>query len=168
MMTKLIRRYDWDIRFTEYIADSVREAVVLDWNDFNCASWVADGIIEMTGVDLYEDFRDLQMGSPAGTYKAIRAKGFESLDDIVLSRLPEKGLVFLQRGDVCLVPASTSLAHGGQASDRTASSDQEVDYCALGMPNAIALVDPPFAWNITPEGVGRIPLSEAVRAFAVG
>lgn len=159
----LKRRHDWSTRFTEFIAESLQMGVQLDWEHFSCASWVADGVLEMTGTDLYEPFRELDMTNPLGAYKAIKAAGYDNLTQLVEDRLPPRGLAFIRRGDIVLAPAGS--ASGLQASP---SNEEVVDWDACGMPHAICLAAPPIAWALTPEGLGRFSLSAALKGFAVG
>lgn len=170
----LARREDWPSRFTTFVAESLQEGVVLDWENFNCVSWAADAVEAMTGVDLYEDFRG-KSDSPLSAYVMLRRAGFRTLSDIMASKLPEKALPFVARGDVVLVPVEGQWnPYMGAAPPRESVSADVTDLVPVdeeGKPLAllaICIADPPICWNLTENGPVRINLSQAVKAYDVG
>ncbi|MEB3029704.1 hypothetical protein VJI72_07910, partial [Parvimonas micra] len=100
-MIEIKRRLDWDLCLSDFLLDSVREGVCLDWEFFNCASWCCDGIEAMTGVDLYEEFRG-QSKSMASAFSMIHKAGYKSFEEIIASKLPTIPVAYARRGDLVL------------------------------------------------------------------
>lgn len=163
-MHTLTRLPNWDARLVEYISETRREGIVLDWEFFNCASWVCGAIDAMTGTNIYEPFEG-KSDSPISAWKMIKEHGFNSLADIVASQLPEKPLNRVARGDVVLYPTESI---GEAACERRRLVSDLPDYSALGMSVAVCLADPPVAWNLSEGGLVAVPLVDCVLAFAVG
>jgi hypothetical protein len=150
MYINLTRRPDWSTRLIEYITESQRECIKCDWEFNHCAGWVAGGIYEMTGVDLYAAFEGQEITSPYDAYMAIKRLGYSSLEDYITSILPEKPLVNAQRGDVVFVRADGEEFQG------------------LGMSQALGFAFPPLFYALGNNGLGKGPIMQATRCFAVG
>lgn len=149
MLLELTRRFDSEQRLTEFLVWCDVAKVQLDWEVFNCASFGAKWIEVQTDYDMYSAFRG-KIHDEGSAYKEIRKLGYENLDDIITSQLPEIPIGMAQRGDLVLVPADGER------------------FLGLGMSHAIGGVDPPFFWALGTEGLGRGHLYECTRAFAVG
>lgn len=151
------RRKDWATRLTYFMKDSLDlvEDLKLDWSYVTCCSWVCDAIEQMTGHNPYEAFAG-RYDTPLGAAKAIRASGFNTLDELVAYRYKEVPIGLAQWGDLVLVKTLDTF----QAEEPDAG---------LVMPHGLALAEPPFFWCVTEEGLGRGDLYvQGVRAFAVG
>lgn len=146
----LVRRPDWALRFTEYLVESQRENIACDWQFNFCGKWVANGIEEMTGVDLMAPVIDREIKGPTDVYLALKKAGFESLEAYAESVCPVKPLIMANRGDVVTVKAEGE------------------EYQGLGMSHALGFADPPFFWALRSDGLGRGPLLDCIRCFAVG
>ena len=144
----LVRRDDWQERWSIFVGESLRENIKCDWEFNSCASWSMLGVEEVTGYDFYESWRAHDIKSAADAYKALLKMGFSSLDEAAEYHFVEKPLVFANRADIVMVPTE--------------------EYIEAGMPNAMGLADPPFAWVLMSEGLGRVPLLDCTRCFAVG
>ena len=144
----LVRLYDWQDRFVNFIRESVQEGVKCDWEFHHCASWCALGIQELTGYDYYEVWREHPITSAGDAYLALKRMGYESLDQYAEANFVEKPLAFAQRGDLVMVPSP--------------------EYAEMGMPNAMGLAEPPFVWVLGREGLGRAQLFSCVKAYAIG
>lgn len=172
------RRKDWEEQFVAFIHKSQADSIFCDWVHYNCASWVSDAIVLMStdAVDLYAEFRG-KSKSPATACRMIKESGFKHLGEIVASKLESKPNAFATRGDVILTPAiPTPIALGdedikvlgGSAWDGPRSGADPQFWSFLGMPYAVCLADPPFAWNITEHGIDRLPITSDCLTYDVG
>lgn len=106
---------------------------------------LAAGAVEaITGADLRVGWRS-KYKTPAGAVKALRAKGYDSLADLAADLLPEIPPAFADVGDIGLIEAE----------------DGALGY-ALGVVDASGLI------VLTPDGHGRRPREDMIRAFKVG
>lgn len=144
----LVRRHNWQEILSRYLHDSQVEGIKCDWEFNHCGGWVAAFVEEMTGYDYFTPFQDRKIESPGDAYLAIKAAGFDSLEEYIEHILIEKPLVYAHRGD--LVMTSTP------------------EYTGLGMSDALGIAYPPFGYFLGPNGVGTVPLLECSRCFAVG
>jgi hypothetical protein len=144
----LVRFPDWQARLVTYIRDSQMERIKCDWEFNHCAGWAAGAVEEMTGYDFYTPFRARPIESPGDAYLSLKAIGFDSLDTYIETILVEKPLVYANRGDVVMLKTD--------------------EYQGLGMAHALGIAEPPFAYFLTPEGVGLVPFLDCARCFAVG
>jgi hypothetical protein len=145
---------DWTIRWTEFIKVSLDKAgeLKLDWEDITCTQWSGDGIEAITGHNPYEPFRGKHHGV-MGACKAIKAAGFNSLDELIADLFEEVPLSMAHQGDLVLAKS------GGWGEE----GSEEI------MPHAVGLADPPLYWAVTEAGLGKGDLyADGVRAFAVG
>lgn len=93
----MMERYDdWPERLAAFI--EARRKRAFSWGQQDCALFAADGIQEMTGVDLAADLRGYK--SASGAAKRIKAAG--GMRGLAAA-LPEKHPGLAQRGDVVLV-----------------------------------------------------------------
>lgn len=159
----LVRRPDWSIRLSEFLQESVREGVSLDWEYFNCVSWACDAAEAMTGVDLYEEFRG-KSNSLASTWALIHKSGYSSFEEILASRLQEIPPAFARRGDFVL--GSGAPVSGPQAQSFDSEGNEPASLPC--MPLAVGICDGTVYWSISEHGVGRAPREMAVKAFAIG
>lgn len=164
-----VRRVDWEIRFTHFMHESkqLQSDLILDWEHITCTSWVGQGIEEITGMNPYEPFDGLHK-SIAQACRTIRQSGFSNLDDLIAALFGhgEIPIAYATRGDLVLAPIVEGWCSEPQQDgpdDLVSASD-----ATLVMPHGVALADPPFYWAVTPQGLGKGPLSTAHRVFAIG
>lgn len=143
-MTQTFQRLpDWRARLAAEMDRQRRDS--FSWGTQDCALGLAAGAVEaITGADLRVGWRSTYR-TPRGALKAIRAKGFDSLPDLIASLLPEIPPAFADVGDIGLIP---------------------VDDGALG--HALCVVDASGLIVLTEAGHGRRPREDMLRAFKVG
>jgi hypothetical protein len=158
MNTTIQRLPDWESRLTQFLTECRMERITFDWDNFNCVSFAADAVEAMTGVDLYEPYRDLD--TPLKLIRRVQELGVGSHIEVVSRHFQEKPVVYAHRGDIAVVAAERPDASEG---------------AELAFPNgvdifteALGVFDPPFIWALNDKGVGYIPQMSALRAFAVG
>jgi hypothetical protein len=179
-MPKLVRLPDWEGRLSEFLYESQIMGVELDWEFHNCTSWVCDAIEVMTGVDIYSEYRG-ESTTSLGAFRMMVKHGFNNLNDIVASKLPEISPVYAQRGDLVMckpIPLWDRARSGAGLEDQIVLTDAEVkpmeprpcsiDYDGLGMPLAVCLADYPVVWCLNEHGLDKLDASDVVRAFQVG
>ena len=77
------------------------QALAFDWDGRDCVTFAGDCILAVTGEDPIEDIRG-RYKSKIGAARVIKNEGFDSLGDMIASRLDEARLDQLRRGDVAL------------------------------------------------------------------
>ena len=143
MTQTLTRLPEWRARFAAEMDRQRRDHFA--WGTQDCALGLAAGAVEaITGADLRVGWRS-KYKTPRGALKAIRAKGFEGLPDLVASLLPEIPPAFADVGDIGLIEAEDG---------------------ALG--HALCVVDASGLIVLTEAGHGRRPREDMIRAFKVG
>lgn len=158
-----LRRPDWQIRWVEFIKDSLDLAsdLCIDWetDGLTCVSWMGDGVEVLTGHNPYDIYRGRHSGV-LGAARLIRKEGFRTLDDWVASLFHEIPLSMLHQGDVVLV--KTAQWCGDDAHEGPLFAEEI-------MPHGVALADPPLYWAVTDGGLSKGNLFlDGVRGFAVG
>lgn len=143
-MTQILTRLpDWRARFAAEMDRQRRDAFA--WGAQDCALGLAAGAVEaLTGTDLRIGWRG-KYKTPAGALKAVKAKGFDGLPDLIASLLPEIPPAFADVGDIGVI---------------------HVDDGALGQ--ALCVVDASGLIVLTEAGHGRRPREDMIRAFKVG
>jgi hypothetical protein len=151
------RRTDWTTRWVEFMKDSkdLAEDLCLDWSELNCISWCCQWLEECTGHNPYDEYFSNVKGIKSAV-RAIRSRGYDNLDQLIGSYLPEVPLSMAHTGDLVVV--------------KTNWQDVNIDDSLKAvMPHAVALADPPFYFGVTLYGLAKGPLYEdGVKAFAVG
>jgi hypothetical protein len=109
----MIRRSDWDIRLSSYLAERMNDALFI-WGQSDCALYVADGILEMTGEDIAAPFRG-QYATAAGSVKALRRYGAGTLQATFDSLLSVRPIAFARRGDVVMHDGAVGFCVGAEA-----------------------------------------------------
>lgn len=138
----LIRLADWRARLAAEM-DRQRRAP-FSWGSQDCAMGLAAGAIEaITGQDLAASWRG-RYSSPSGARRALQKAGFSAVSDLVGSLLPEIPPAFADVGDIGLINADGPLKQ------------------------ALCVVDASGLIVLTPEGHGRRPREDMIRAFKVG
>lgn len=146
---------DWPARWAEFIRDcqQLSSDLSIDWEYINCLQFAMMGVEAITGHDPYDQVRQ-DVSTPLSAIKAIKAQGFNTLDEVPPALFDEIPLAFAQPGDVLLVNAAPW------------SDNEEI---LTVIPHTVALADPPFYYAPGLEGLGRGHMyKEALRAFAVG
>lgn len=155
MATFTYPRYpDWTSRWSYFIKDSLdlQLDLVLDWESINCTQFVSQGIEAITGHNPYEEDGWVDTFTTAeGAGKAIRKRGYNTLDEVTEALFPEIPLSFVWPGDLVLIRSAPCEA------------TRQI------MPHGWALADPPFFYVVGEQGLGRGDLlKEAIRGFAIG
>lgn len=158
---KATRRIDWTVRWVEFIKDSLdlKSDLVLDWEHITCTSWCGSGIEEITGVNPFDPYEG-KFSTVLGACKVIQQTGCKSLDELIAKIFVETPIGHAQTGDLVLVKASPEWL---------GDLDEGELFASDIMPHGLALVDPPFFWCVTPQGLAKGQLyRDGVRAFTVG
>lgn len=167
----LVRKPNWEIELYEFFAFTRQRELSLNWKFRNCASWTCDAIEKMTGEDLYAELRDAGE-TPFAVYKALRGLGFESVNEMVASKLEEIPRAFARYGDVCLYPLDQNALEIGASPEglaEIASPDAEATtFDRIGMTHAVCITEPPFVWALMPDGLISLPITEKCIFYKVG
>ena len=160
-MAQIVTRYpDWELRLSEFFRECVEEKVCLDWENFHCGSWAADAIIAITGFDPLEAYRGIT--NPLRIAKAMKKNGVFSQATGAANLFTEVPVVYAQRGDLLMVPS-------GAFSEPAMETLEAIKAMGVDLfSDACCIADPPFAWTLTEEGLGRLPILTAHRAFSIG
>ena len=112
-----------------------------EWGEWDCVIFCAKAVEIMTGEDLIADIRG-NWTTKVGAARVIKNNGFDSLGDMVASRLEEKPLPFIGRGDLVLC------------------NGEDGEFIAIVMGhNCVAP---------GPNGLNSVPMSYAERGFKIG
>lgn len=130
---------DWCERLVTFL--SKNQDTPFEWGKFDCCLFVADAIIEMTGVDIAADFR--------GKYQSEKG----SL----------RALVKYGKGDV----KSTFTHLLGQFKPRLKAGRGDVALIATPTGDAVGIVFNGAVWVATPDGLTTVPLREALGCWSV-
>lgn len=167
----MIRKPNWELELFNFFAFTREKNLHLNWKFRNCASWTCDGIKCMTGEDLYAELRDAGE-TPFAVYKALRELGFESVHEMVASKLEEIPRAFARYGDVCLYPLDQNALIIGASPEGLAvigsSNAQATSFDRLGMEHAVCIAEPPFIWALMPDGLISLPITENCIFYKVG
>ncbi len=107
----------------------------------DCAIFASGWVEAMTGTDVAKDWRG-KYKTIAGGYRLIRESGYADHVDFVCKNFQEVPPSFAQVGDMAVVSGDDGLALGG--------------------------VQGEIVFVLHPSGSGFVPLTSAMRAFAVG
>lgn len=112
-----------------------------EWGVHDCATFAADCVEAMTGIDPIADLRGHWQG-PLSARRLITEEGADSLGDLAAQRLPEIAPSMAQRGDVVLCKGDPDEF--------------------LGVCQGHTAVGP------AAHGLIHVPMTQALRAFRVG
>lgn len=140
----MLERQDYWRRRYEAEIDRIK-AMPFDWADqHDCALGFAASVVEvLTGADLAAPYRG-KYRTAKGALSAMKRAGFDRLDDMVASLLPEIHVSQARIGDVATIPADDAFG------------------CTLGIVNGERI------FVMRPDGLGTVDLLDATRAFKVG
>lgn len=141
MSDPLKRVPDWRARFAAEM-DQIRRSPFA-WGGHDCLTGLALASVRaMTGQDLRATCGRYK--TAAGAYRAIRKAGFDNLGDLVASVFEEIHPSRAHVGDLGLVPTTGEIGAG------------------------LVVFDTSGLITLTETGQGRLPRSDAIRAFKVG
>lgn len=141
-MKPLFRRPSWRIELAMTIEQSRRAP--FEWGANDCGVGLAAKAVEaMTGVDPAVDFRG-QYESAGGAMRLLKEQGFNTLDALVASLLPEIHPSQARNGDIAFIRGDGPIG-------------------SLGIFNGDGHI-----LVLRPEGVGVIGHLDADKAFKVG
>ncbi|HPE49720.1 MAG TPA: hypothetical protein PLR76_15055 [Hyphomonas sp.] len=115
-----------------------------EWGVHDCATFAADCVEAMTGIDPIADLRGHWQG-PVSARRLIAEEGADTLGDLAAQRLPEIAPSMARRGDVVLCK-----------SDGT----NETEFLAICQGHT--------AVGPAAHGLIHVPMTQALRAFRVG
>lgn len=111
------------------------------WGTHDCATFAADCVLAMTGIDFAASFRG-RYDSAEGAARLLAAAGYRSHVDLAAAVLPEIHPAEACRGDIAVVPTEANPALG-------VVTGATIALFGLG-------------------GIGFVRLDRAIRAFRVG
>lgn len=132
------RRPDWRPRLTAYLTETAGQGFRYGSND--CALFAAGAVRAMTDCDPAAAWRGTYT-TVEGGFKRLRKAGFQDHVDLAGSLFVEILPVFAQVGDLALVEGSDG--------------------------NALSVFAGETIACLTPQGLGHLPRSAAVRAWSV-
>lgn len=139
---RLTRLPDWRERLTSALAPFYNAP--FSWGTHDCALGLACTVVEaLTGADLREGWPPYR--TEAGALRALRKRGFSSLEEAVAAELPEAlSKLSARTGDVALLKTEGSLGY------------------ALGVVNNSTLM------VVGTDGLGHRDFHEAIKVYHVG
>lgn len=141
-MIAATKRQDWEFRLEFHIAAAVHRQ--FRYGYFDCCTFAADAILEMTGVDVMRKLRGYK-GAQAARELLERLGGMEKALETIASenRMEEVIVLKAQRGDLVLI---------------------------RGKRPACGILSLDGSWVVVPSarGIYRVPLTLCVRAWRVG
>lgn len=101
-MSKLTRFQNWEERFTNYVNEYMNKPFKRGQHD--CALFVCNVVLEMTGHDFAEEYRD-KYETKEQAYELLKKFGFKDLLQLAKKKggKPYENLNFAKRGDVVLI-----------------------------------------------------------------
>jgi len=102
---------DWPDRLAEFMKREQNRPFA--WGESDCALFVCDCILALTGEDLAKDFRG-RYTTQRGAYRVLKRIGkVSSLEELATKNLgPPIQVSYAQRGDVVSIPTSLGTALG--------------------------------------------------------
>lgn len=133
-----MRQGDWQQALSR---EAIRHAMTpYEYGEHDCILFAANCVLAMTGIDHAEDIRG-RYSNALEAAKIIKSNGFDSLGDMIASRLPEIEVREVGRGDVVL--------------------------CDGPMGEFAAMVVGKTCAGPGPNGLVHVPKSQALRGFRV-
>lgn len=141
-MIAATKRQDWEFRLEFHVAACVHRQ--FRYGLFDCCTFAADAILEMTGVDVMKKLRGYT-GSQAAKKLLERLGGMERALETIASenKMEEVAVLKAQRGDMVLI---------------------------RGKRPAVGILSLDGSWVVVPSlrGIYRVPLMLCARAWRVG
>ena len=107
-----MRLADWDARLSAFL--EARRARIFAWGSNDCALFVADGVLAMTGQDLAADFRG-RYSTSRGSVRALRKWGAGTLEATVAASFADRPIGFARRGDIVMHDGALGICIGADA-----------------------------------------------------
>jgi hypothetical protein len=119
----LMRLYDWQLRFAEFVA--TRASMPFAWGQNDCCLFAADAVLAMTGKDHASELRGYDSAIAAqrlidecgGLREIVRAAlgdsilpAFASVGDVVLVENEGREMLAICNGTTALAPGETGIA----------------------------------------------------------
>lgn len=141
-MTGVGRKKDWEARLEFHVTACVHR--LFRYGYFDCCTFAADAILEMTGVDVMNRLRNYK-GAKAAKELLLSLGGMEKALEMIAAenRMTEVAVLKAQRGDMILI---------------------------RGKRPAVGILSMDGTWVVVPStrGIYRIPLGMCARAWRVG
>lgn len=134
------RKKDWRADLMRYVERTACLPFAPGTQD--CAVWTAGAVRAMTGTDMAAPYRG-NYETLAEGYLLLRRSGYEDAIEIAAENLPSIPPLQAQVGDVAVV-----MPEGSNEP-------------------ALGIVQGPFVYVLREDGLGHVPLSDAIRAFRV-
>ena len=151
-----MRKHTWAKDLTHYMID-VRKQMATgtlkfgynsgDPSNINCMSFAMHCVECLTGERYEQAFSGYD--TPLSAMRRIKEEGVDDIPGVLAKYFPVKGLAYIHRGDLVLVPAE----FGSEGSD----------FFSLG----VGVACPPYFWVVRPEGLARGSLSTVTHVFSV-
>lgn len=138
-LLSLERLSDWDRRLADVTERHASTAAA--WGVCDCLLAAADAVEAVTGIDPAADVRG-SYSTEEGALLAMRERGAENVEEVLMQLFPECGRLQARRGDLCTVDRGGSIAAG---------------YVTI---LGVAVK--------SPRGLVYVPQTEARKAFTVG
>lgn len=103
------RPNNWRVLLIEYVL--VAEKAPFEYGVNDCALFAANAVKEMTGVDFAEDFRG-KYNTALGAKKALKAAGYNSLEDLAADKFKEIPALTAKMGDLAILDSPDGPALG--------------------------------------------------------
>lgn len=141
-MIAATKKPDWELRLEFHITSSVHR--VFRYGAFDCCTFAADAILEMTGLDVMKKLRGYK-GAKAAAELLKRLGGMEKALEAIATenRMEEVTVLKAQRGDMVLIPGKRPM---------------------------VGILSLDGFWVVVPSirGIFRVPLKQCARAWRVG
>lgn len=103
----------WDIALAAYLAPLMSTAT-FEWGRTDCALFVSDGVLAMTGADIAAAYRG-RYSTALGSARALAKFGAGTLAASFDAILPERPVAYARRGDVVMSDGAVGLCIGAEA-----------------------------------------------------
>lgn len=108
----MIRKQCWETALSDYLA--ANGEAVFAWGEKDCALFVADALLAMTGDDIAAPFRG-KYKTAGGSVRALRREGYLDAWSVFDAHLSEIPPAFAQRGDVAMYSGAMGICIGRTA-----------------------------------------------------
>lgn len=108
-----MRLPDWEQRLIEYLTP-LMEAAEFRWGQLDCALFVADAVLDMTGEDIAAPFRG-RYSTAVGSARALKRYGSGDLKSTFDTLLPARPIGYARRGDVVMSDGAVGICMGAFA-----------------------------------------------------
>lgn len=107
------RHPDWEQRLS-VLLEPLMDSASFIWGENDCALFVANAVLAMTGHDIAAPFRG-KYSTAAGSLRALKRYGSGDLKSTFDTLLPLKPIGFARRGDVVMSDGAVGLCIGATA-----------------------------------------------------